>query len=95
MEIWHEINNYWEEYSVDVTPSYVANWNSANCAWNHVVPATDGPTYSPADRDADVIYLRFVVWDANSDQGDDGFATIYDPFSITMNYACSDDSVVI
>ena len=68
---------------------------TGDCSWDLTVPATDGPTYSPADREADIIYLRYVVWDANSDQGDDGLATIYDPFSITMNYACSDDSVII
>jgi hypothetical protein len=100
MEVWHETSNYWEPYAPTttanhVTPTYVSNWNTGDCSWDLSVPATDGPTYSPADREADIIYLRYVVWDANSDQGDDGLATIYDPFSITMNYACSDDSVTI
>ena len=95
MLIWDETNNIWEKYSVDVTPSYVANWSGSDCSWDLVVPASDGATYSPADEDPDIIYLRYAVWDANSDQGDDGLATIYDPFSITMNYACYDDSVII
>ena len=95
MQIWDETNNIWEKYSTDVTPSYVANWSGSDCSWDLVVPASDGVTYSPADEDPDIIYLRYAVWDANSDQGDDGLATIYDPFSITMNYACYDDSVII
>ena len=72
MEIWHETGNYWEPYASSatanhVTPSYVASWDASDCSWDLVVPATDGPTYSPASRDADIIYLRYVVWDLNSD----------------------------
>ena len=72
MEIWHETGNYWEPYASSatanhVTPSYVASWDASDCSRDLVVPATDGPTYSPASRDADIIYLRYVVWDLNSD----------------------------
>lgn len=59
-----------------------------------IVPAADGGLYSPADADPEVVNFRYVIVDPNSEQGD-GQGTIYDPFEVTMNWACSDDSVAI
>ena len=41
-----------------------------------------------------MVKFRYVIDDPNSEQGD-GQGTIYDPFEVTMNWACSDDSVQI
>ena len=105
LEIYHEVNNYWEVYSpsgggATVTPSYVANFDTSDCSWDLIVPASHGPTYSPANAPPDIIYLRYRIWDRHSDQPDEeeemnGWSTIFDSFDITMNYACSDDSVTI
>lgn len=58
------------------------------------IGTADGPTWSPADKDADIIYLRTVMWDPDSDQwAIDG--KLNDPFEITTNFACEADTVLI
>ena len=53
-----------------------------------------GSTYSPASSEPDIIYLRYQVFDPSSDVADEAQA-IYDPFEITMNWECSEDTVAI
>ena len=38
--------------------------------------------------------MRYMVYDENSDIGNSTYA-VYDPFEITMNWYCTEDSVTI
>ena len=97
MEIFDEVSNVWEKYGTDTTPAYVDSWEAGgqnDCSWILKTDASLGSTYSPSSADPDIIYLRYKVYDPDSDVADAAQA-IYDPFEITMNWECSTDSVTI
>jgi hypothetical protein len=99
LEIWNEATNVWEVFTGStsggtVTPGYVTSYTQSSCAWTMSIATADGPTWSPVDEDPDIIYLRTVIWDPDSDK----WATegkLNDPFEITTNFACEADTVEI
>ena len=87
LQIFKASTNEWEVYGSDIIPNYVTSYQTVGCSFDFKVHSSLGFIFSPANKEAKVIYLRYKIWDPNSDQGEDGFATIYDPFEVTMNYA--------
>ena len=95
LQIFNEVSNEWETYGNETTTDYVDSYDdTGDCTWNLLTPASIGSTYSGSGMEPDIIYARYQVFDPNSDIQDKENA-IYDPFEITLNWECSDDTVTI
>ena len=51
LQIFNPTSDTWQTYQLDVTPSYINNWDSQTCGFDFYAAASDGPTYSPAGTD--------------------------------------------
>jgi hypothetical protein len=94
LQVYNEATNVWDVHSTPASPysAYTASFVNAETAWSFAVPAADGPTLDPIGGDTTVIRMRYVIGDQNSLSAS---ATLYDEFSLTMNFECTQDSVTV
>lgn len=92
LQVYDEPTNTWNDHSVSIYSAFITAYDSASGAWTLSVPSSEGPGADPIDGDPTVVRLRYVLGDANSNSGS---STVYDEFSITVNYDCSTDSLSI